>query len=290
MSWKKLLFPPFPVLLVLLPGGIGGMVMAMVRLGESHPVTIASYALAFYTLVIWCLRVPKIVTFFKKYKKEAPWLNRWLTDIRLRTNVTLLGNALWNGGYGALQLGLGVYHKSAWFYSLALYYASLGVMRLALARYTLRHKPGENMQKEWRHYRTCGWVLLVMNLALTGMIFFMVFRNRTVRHHEITTIAMAAYTFGSLTMAICNLLRYRKYHSPVFSASRVISLAAALVSLLTLESTMLSTFGTDMTAGVRQLFLGLSGGGVSCLILAMAGYLIARGTREIKSMENEYGK
>ena len=70
-------------------------------------------------------------------------------------------------------------------------------------------------------------------------------RNRTFHHHEITTIALAAYTFTSLTFAIINTVKYRKYHSPVYSASKAISLASACVSLLTLESTMLTTFGNE---------------------------------------------
>ena len=40
---------------------------------------------------------------------------------------------------------------------------------------------------------------------------------------------------------------YRKYHSPVISAARKVSLAAALVSMLSLETAMLSQFDTEST-------------------------------------------
>lgn len=146
------------------------------------------------------------------------------------------------------------------------------------------------MREEWHRYRTCGWVFLVLNMALTGMIFYMVYRNRIVEHHEITTIAMAAYTFTSLTLAILNVIKYRKYNSPTFSAAKAISLASACVSMLTLEGTMLATFGTDMERGTQQLFLGLSGVTISAFILVMAIYLIAHGNKKIICMENEYGK
>lgn len=206
-------------------------------------------------------------------------------------NVTLTGNALWNGAYAALQLGLGIYHKSAWFFSLAGYYLTLGLMRLFLVRHTAKHRPGERMRRELTIYRTCGWVFLVTNLALSAMMFYMIYENRTVRHHEITTIAMAAYTFTSLTMAIVNVIRYRKYESPVFSASKSVSLAAACVSMITLEGTMLATFRNEaMTEQIQRLFLALSGGAVSVFIVVMAIYMIVRSNKKIRYLENENGK
>lgn len=294
MDWKKLgktlLFPHIAFLFLLLVSATALMLYGMLVLGNEHPLTIAFYVLAFYTLTIWCVRMPAIIRFVKTFKEENRYMKRWLTDVHLRTNVILSGNVVWNGAYAALQLGLGVYHKSAWFYSLALYYASLALMRFFLVRYTLRHKPGEKMREEWHRCRICGWIFLVLNMALTVMIFHMIYRNRTVKHHEITTIAMAAYTFTSLTLAILNVIQYRKYNSPAFSASKAISLTSACVSMLTLEGTMLATFGTDMERGIQQLFLGLSGAAISAFILVMAIYLISRSNKQIKNMENENGK
>lgn len=294
MDWKKigkvLLFPHIAILFLLLVLAIPLMLHGMLILGNEYPLTIASYVLAFYTLTIWCVRVPTIIRFVKTFKGKNKYMKRWLTDVRLRINVTLSGNVIWNGAYAALQLGLGVYHNSAWFYSLALYYASLAVMRFFLFRYTLRHNPGAKMREEWHRYRICGWIFLVLNMALTVMIFYMVARNRIVKHHEITTIAMAAYTFTSLTMAILNVIKYRKYNSPAVSASKAISLTSACVSMLTLEGTMLATFSSaDMTVQTRQLFLGLSGMAISAFILVMAIYLIVHGNKQIKNMENQNG-
>ena len=62
------------------------------------------------------------------------------------------------------------------------------------------------MREELLRYRLCGWIFLVMNLALSLMVFFMVYWNRTFHHHEITTIALAAYTFTAFTMAIINMI------------------------------------------------------------------------------------
>ena len=144
------------------------------------------------------------------------------------------------------------------------------------------------MREELIKYRNCGIAFLMMNLALSLMVFFMVYWNRTFEHHEITTIAMAAYTFGSMTMAIMNVVKYRKYNSPVYSASKAISLAAACVSMLTLESTMLTTFSDGtMTLTDRRIMLGATGVAVCAFIIAMAIYMIVQSSKKLKLLKTE---
>ena len=204
----------------------------------------------------------------------------------MRVNVSLYGTLIWNTAYALLQFGMGLKHHTFWFHSLAGYYISLAVMRFVLVRHTSRHKPGEKMLEELRKYRTCGIVFLVMNLALAIMIFFMVYWNRTFHHYEITTIALAAYTFTSFTMAIVNMVHYRKYNSPVYSASKAISFASACVSMLTLESTMLTTFGDGtMDLSKRCILLPLSGGVIYAWLIAMAIDMIVAGTKKIKLLK-----
>lgn len=290
MDWRKigkaLVLPHIALPLLLLPLSTALLVWSMRTLEETAPLRIASYVLAFYTLSIWCVRLPKIFRFFRDFKNENRYVQRWLNDPRLRTNVTLSCNVLWNGAYAALQLGLGIYHKSAWFYSLAAYYALLALMRFFLVRHTLRHRPGEKMREELLRYRLCGWLFLVINLALSGMMLYRIRENRIVRHHEITTIAMAAYTFTTMTISILNVIRYRKYNSPAMSASRAIALAAACVSMLSLESTMLATFSDSaMTPQTQLLFLALSGGGISLFLIVMAVYMVAQSSRKLKHGE-----
>lgn len=286
-TWKKigkaLLFPPVAVAVILLPAATVFMICAMTALGTEGPIATASYVLAFYTLTIWCVRMPQIVASCRRFKKTNKYALRWSEDVRLRMNVSLYGAFFWNGAYAIFQLCLGAYHRSFWYYSTAGYYILLSAMRFSLAGHTRKYKPGEKMRAELVQYLACGIVFLLMNLALTVMIFFMVFLDWTFRHHQITTIAMAAYTFTAFTMAVISLVKYRKYNSPVYSASKAISLAAACVSMLTLEATMLTTFDDGTTDLVtRRSILGISGGAVSGFIIAMAVYMIARASKALK--------
>lgn len=285
---KALLFPHIAIMIILVPVATVLLVGSMVFIGTESVIAYISYVLAAYTLTIWCFKIPTLINFFKTFKNENKYARRWQDDTRLRVNVSLYGSLAWNALYGIFQLWLGFYHHTFWFYSLGAYYICLGVMRFFLARHTTRYAPGERMQTELVKYRACGIVFLLMNLALALIIFFMVYWNRTFQHHMITAIAMAAYTFTALTTAIINVIKYRKYNSPVFSASKAISLAAALVSMLTLESTMLTTFGDGtMTAIERKWMLGATGGVVSLLIVATAIYMIVVGTKKLKELKTE---
>ena len=292
MDWKKvgkaLLFPHIAIMIILIPIAAVMLVGSMVFIGTESVIAYISYALSAYTLTVWCFKIPTLINFIKTFKNENRYARRWQDDTRLRVNVSLYGSFAWNALYGIFQLWLGFYHHTFWFYSLGAYYICLAIMRFFLLRHTRKYAPGEKMQAELVKYRACGIVFLVMNLALALIIFFMVYWNRTFEHHMITAITMAAYTFTALTTAIVNVIKYRKYNSPVYSASKAISLAAALVSMLTLESTMLTTFGDGtMTANTQKWMLGATGAFISVLIVAAAIYMIAVGTKKMGKLKTE---
>lgn len=291
MDWKKLgkalLFPHYLIRILLVPIATALLVTSMTLIGTKSPVAYISYVLAAYTLTVWCMKIPDIISFFKAFKNENKYMIRWKNDTRLRVNVSLYGALAGNVLFGIFQLWLGFYHSTFWYYSFGAYYVCLGLMRYFLVKYTSKYTQGEDIVTELKKFCACGWVLLVMNLALSLIIFFMVYWNRTFVHHMITTIAMAAYTFTSLTMAIINVIKYRKYQSPVFTASKIISLAAALVSMLTLESTMLTVFSDGTMSPLEiKLMLGATGGVISVLIVTGAIYMIVDGTKKLKNLKN----
>lgn len=295
MSWKKiaekLLLPPIALIIVITPLSIAFLICAMVYLSSESVIAIISYVLSAYTLTVWCFRIPSIIAFFKDFKNSNKLLSRWFSDTRFRVNVSLYTSLLLNTAFAILQLCLGFVHGSFWFYSLAGYYISLAGMRFFLVSHTRSHEAGENIVKELKKYRSCGCVFLALNLVLSTIVIFMVRYDRTFIHHEITTITIAAYTFTAFTLAIINAIKYRKYNSPAYSASKAISLAAACVSVLTLETTMLTTFGGESTDPLmRRSLLAISGAAISVFLVIMAVYIIVQSNkklRKIKELSNE---
>ena len=277
------LFPHLAVIICLLPISVAFLVFSLIYLGTESLVAIASYLLAFYVLIVVCLRIPRIIAFFKVFKRENMFMKKWFSDVHLRMNVSLYGSLVWNVAFAIFQLGLGFYHNSFWFFSMFVYYIMLGVMRFFLLKHTRKYKANEEAEIEIKKYIISGWLLLFINLSLAVIVFFMVFLNKTFNHHMITTIAMAAYTFFTFTFAIVNLFRYRKYKSPIYSSAKSITLIAGAVSMLTLESTMLTTFGAGNDPMFKQIMLLVTGVAVIGFAITMAIIMIVKGTKQRKT-------
>ena len=286
MDWKKigkeLLFPHPLVSGLLFPVAVVLMLWGMLTRGTADPLTITFCALSFYGLVLVCLRIPDIIRWVQRFRRENKYYLLYSSDVQLRINLSLYFAVGFNAVYALFQLCLGLWHHSAWFYAMAGYYLLLGLMRLSLVRHTRHHAAGEDNRTEWRKYRFCGWLLMVMNLALAIFTLYFVFRIRVFLHHEITTIAMAAYTFTALTLAIVNTVRYRKYGSPAYSAVKAISLASATVSMLTLENALLTTFGEGESELFRQIMLGASGAAVILVVQGIALYMIVNASKKLR--------
>ena len=113
---KHIIFPHIAIMLVLFPVAIVFLVYSMIFVGTESIVAYISYVLAFYTLTIWCFKIPKLIRFFKTFKAENKYARLWQDDTRLRVNISLYGSLMFNTAYAVLQLGLGFWHASFWYY------------------------------------------------------------------------------------------------------------------------------------------------------------------------------
>ena len=283
---KIILFPHIAILILFIPISISLLIFSMIFENTNDIVKYISYVFSFYSLLILCVRTPAIISNLKQIKNENKHIKRLLSDAHLQINISLYASLILNIIYIIFQLGLGFYHSSIWFYTMSVYYLLLAISRFFLLRYTVAYKPGEQMGNELFRYCACGWMLLVMNIALLIIIFFIVFQGRTFIHNEITTIAMATYTFASLSIAIVNFIKYRKYNSPVFSASKIISLVSACISMITLENAMITAFGGENDKYFRQIMLGITGVVVSLFIVIIAVFMIITSTKKLKILKN----
>ncbi len=289
---KIFVLPPLPTVLIAVPSFV--FVFVMLGIGDHSALAYVAYVLSAYAMVITVTGITGVVETIRngidelsliKKIRGTPLGNRLLGDAIFRSEITLHGGLFVNLLYVAMNLFSGIRYRSTWFIALAVYYALLSAMRAVLVRYVHRKPVGEDIPAEFRRYRACGIILLLMNQALVGIIIYMVSQNRGFSYPGFMIYAMAMYTFYITISAIINVIKYRSHGSPVMSASKVISLTAALVSMLSLETAMLAQFGSDETE-FRRIMLGASGGVVCAFVLAMAIYMIARSTKRLKKLEN----
>ena len=133
---------------------------------------------------------------------------------------------------------------------------------------------------EWRHYRLCGAMLIPMNFALAGVVILVLHQEGGFHYGSMLIYVMALYAFYVTISGVISLVRTRKYKSPVLSAARVVSLAAALVSMLSLEVAMLAQFGGGEF--FRRAMIASTGGAVCLILVGMASAMIVRATKELK--------
>ena len=154
--------------------------------------------------------------------------------------------------------------------------------------FLLRDVKGEldnNVSSQWKRYRFCGILLILMNVALGGIVFLIVYQNKGFSYHYIYTIGMAAFTFLMTSLAIKNFISYRKHQYPLISAVKYIGLASALVSMLSLETALLNAFGKENDVVFRDVMTAITGGVICVIVLAIGVYMVIRSTQQLKNCE-----
>ena len=125
-----------------------------------------------------------------------------------------------------------------------------------------------------------------MNQALAAIVVIVIKQNKGFEYAEFLIYAMALYAFYAIITSVINVVKFRKYGSPVMSAAKVINLTAAVVSMLSLETAMLAQFGGDDVI-FRQIMTSATGAGVCVIILGMAVFMIAKSTKILKNIKQD---
>lgn len=290
MDWKKLgkklLFLPGWLLLLLTAAAAAGLVLVFARGLETAPAAYAVYVGSFYTLCVDCVFcagvLPGKLRRIKARVLTDPRTSRYAADRVYRSNVSLNLSLGINLAYIALNLLSWYLYRSWWFVCLAVYYGILSVMRFVLVRYVTFHRIGTDRRRELKRALVCGCVMLLLNLFLSAAVLMVVYQDRGWVYSGILIYVMALYTFYTLIHAAVELIRSRRFESPVMTTANGISTAAALVSLLNLETAMFDQFGAAMKKSDQQLMLMLTGAGISAGVIAIAVHTILRATKELK--------
>ena len=294
MDWKKigkkLLFPPIWLVVILVIVSAVALTLVFVKgMEQSIPAYIV-YVLAFYTLSVvtaFCVMVlPKQYSTIKQKVYAHPLGNRFMTDRVFRTNISLSVSFVISMLYVGMNLWSWHMLQSWWFMVLAAYYVIMAVMRFLLVRYVRVQKIGTSILGEWKRSKVCAYILLLINLSLSGAVLMILYQNRGYDYPGIMIYVMAMYTFYAFTHAIVELVKYRALASPVMSTAKIVSLSGALVSMLNLETAMFAQFGADMSPENQRVFIILTGAGVSVTVVTLSVILIVNANKEIRRIKD----
>ena len=281
---KRLLFPGRAVLLAGVPLAAALLAYAFAVEGGEGIVSYVAFAFSSYMTVAVCACMPRLVREAIALAHRIPWLHRYMTDDHVRMHVSLYLSLGLNMLYAVMKLIMGAYYRSAWFGTLGVYYALLTAMRFMLLGHVRRNVPSRALASELKHFRLCGAVLIPMNIALTGVVILVIDRNEGFQYAGYLIYVAAMYAFYKVISAVVNLVKYRRYNSPVMSATKAVSLASALVSVFALETAMLSQFGQERDPLFRRIMTTATGAGICAFILSMAAVMIIHATRRLKML------
>ena len=285
-GWRVLFGLPVSAVLVLSIFCGAGLVWVFAKGLETQLAAYCLYPLSAYALVALCVKLPGAFRSGKQWLSRYPKLTAFLNNEDLRFRLELYLEQFINFAYGIFKIVSGVVLGSAWIGCDGIYNFVQSLIQLFQI---LRRKYAKTQMQQWKSYRFCGVLILLMHLTLIGLVFQMVNWNRAVEQGEILVITTAFFAFYKMITSFIRIAKDRKHVRPVDSSIRMLNLAQAFFAIFSLQTSMFHTFGTGepWEHGMNIL----TGCAVCMLVVSIGIYMIRRSNREIKKLrESNYGE
>ena len=184
--------------------------------------------------------------------------------------------------YALYYCVLGVINLSLWFITMCAFYGILATVRFSAVLCERKKQDVVSYDTEKFVMKLSGILLTVLSILLAVMNYLSLSQSIAVKYGEIIMITIATYTFYKITMAVIRNARQRQNPSLLLRTLRSISYAEIAASVLTLQRSMLVSFGT---MGSRQIYLmNAITGAVVCLFVWILGLSMIE---KSKRKENE---
>lgn len=283
-GWKTLLFPHPALVIVLTLASAAGLIWVFLTGRENSVMAYPLYCMAFYALVTLTALIVKVGPRAKARIDRDPLAQK----LKAREKDGAFGIGMYaeqfvNFFYGIFKIASGILHGSAWIGADGIYNLAQALIQLYQI---LRHKQVKTLKQQWKSYRQCGYMMIVLHLTMTGMVFQMIHMGRHEEYSEIMIIATAAFTFYKLINTFVDVAKDRKHKSPVDSAVRFLDFSQALYNLFVLQVGLLWVFGGASFA-YAKLMNNLTGGAVCLLVVGMGVYMLWRSKRDMRKLEEE---
>ncbi len=275
---------------------LGGLSLMSVLINDmlSNPVfqgvfyvvyALAACSLGFsiYYLIVNIRRITKESV--KPAIEANPFTNRLASDSIYRAFLLALPGLGTSMIYAVFNGVVAIYSRSFWYLTFFVYYLLLSIMRYGVLRLKKQmngvEETREKKVREWKAYKNCGILLVVMNMALTGAVILIIYsQNTQKRYAGVLIYAVALYTFYKITMSVINTVKAGKTKLPLVMVLRSIGYADALMSMLSLQVSMVAAFAEPGAEYIGTLN-ACTGIGV-CIMVLLAGVgMIVNGIKHI---------
>lgn len=247
--------------------------------GLPFAVQTAVYVLTAYTLVLAVYWLWLFVA-SKRLQRELQ-----LLEILQKKSEALAFSLELNFLFALYNIYSAIRYRSLWFASMALFYMSLTVGRFIMLRaFRFESLP---LREQYKRYISMGYIILAMIISTSIMINMVVLNNYSVSYPGLTIYFAAAFSIYLIITSVFGYFRNHHFRSPLLSAMQLLSIPAALLGILSLQTAFLPHLLDDLEL-IRTLHL-FTGFIIFSLMIVISAYMIVHGTRELKYGIDEQG-
>lgn len=204
------------------------------------------YLWSTYDLIIFLVWFIDVCKCSSNYiRKNSKLYQFYCHYAQLFQKITLYFSMFLNFFYGLFKFGMGMYFKSFWFITFAVYYFVLWEMKLSLVKNMKNDSFEKNIMSKYKMLRKTGLVLLLLNFILLGIIVLIFYQNQTISYSGNLIYIIAMYDFYLIISASISIFRHRNVQNPVVLASKCINFTVAMIAMISLEVAMIYEFGNN---------------------------------------------
>lgn len=179
--------------------------------------------------------------------------------------------------YATYNFVLGIASYSWWFITIGAYYVILSIMRISVIVFSVKDRKNNKFIMKFS-----GIMIFILSIVLCGIVYMTIEQFGAVKYPKIAMITIALYAFVKLILAICGLIKTGQNSSPNIKTLVSIAFTDAVVSIYSLQRSMLVSFD-GMTDANIVIFNTLSGIGMCIIIICI-------GLNLVVEKENRNGK
>lgn len=204
---------------------------------------------------------------------------KFISNQRYRMVLSAAFAFVFNLFYAFYHGVLGIMNWSLWFIAMCAFYGILATMRFSAVLCERKNNSTSSMDTEYFVMKLSGILLAALSFVLIAIVYLSLSQNIATEYDEIIMITIATYTFTKITMTIMKAVKQRKNTSPLLVVIRGISYVEVVASILTLQRSMLVSFGTIDNKKMYSMNW-LTGVAVCLFVLIIGISMIIKGIRK----------
>lgn len=194
----------------------------------------------------------------------------FMKNIKIKYIVSILATLI----FSLYNLYLGCRYNLVWNFSISIYYILLLIIK-EISLFEFIHSNRTNKEYKKNIYVLTSIISILISFILIGPSILMIENKREVNVTLIPALAIATFTFYKITIAIINYKKYYKTNSLYRRQEILINLISALVSILTLQNTLIYVTSSDVD---QSLFI--------LTIVSSIAIILLIGIISVKSLKN----